>query len=254
MFGQPTPGNRETLTPYPVSMNLECKAFYQAFLNDAKKILVQELRTYFQKNPRTSEYRWVGQIVRSTEEETDFSASKIHVAVERPDHPRWYPAVMIKHVGGRVRDLFLGQRGGTIYAENPKYNEVTEATINARGETYKEPEYLEIGEQLTGKIELTVTLSVKAHTQPELDIITDLLLHGLVGPVRRAVQKQALIWMPDTGNISEEGVEDISQDQKIYYRDVSFSLLTEWWDNFFYNDITIEDFVIERTYLDPTPL
>lgn len=235
-----TPGQRETISddgqfPYVI---LEQRAFFFSFVEDVTKIVVGEIRKFFRDNPRVlSQYRWVGRSFTNSSgqviEESDMD-SPIHIYAAYPDQPRRYPSIELSNVSANLQDLWLGQHAGTIFADNSRY--ITDPT---------QAKVLEVGERLSGKIEFSVTLTVRSKLAAERDILTDMLMHGLVGPLRRAWYRQNLNWLPNQGRVNAESEESDSAQQKIFNRQISIGLQGTWEDDFFYQAITIEDVIPE---------
>lgn len=240
------PGTGETISDsgdFPFLV-LEQRSFFFSFTEDVTKAVVAEIRKFFRDNPRVlSQYRWVGKTFTTPAgksiEETDID-SPIHIYAAYPDQPRRYPSIELSNVSANLQDLWLRQDAGTILSDNPRF--LTDPT---------QPEVLEVGEHLSGKIEFSITLTVRSRLAAERDILTDMLMHGLVGPLRRAWYSQNLNWLPNQGRVNAASEESDSAQQKVFNRQISFGLQGTWEDDFFYQAITIEDIIPESIRLDP---
>lgn len=104
-----------------------------------------------------------------------------------------------------------------------------------------QPEYFEVGQRLGGKAELTLSVTCRAYTLPELDKVTDLLIHGLVGQIRRVCYQNALNLQPDSTSFGNYQTEQLTEAQKVFSRTVSLGLQTEWYDDFYWQAVTISD-------------
>lgn len=238
---KPSDTGKELLALPPDGV-LKHSGFYIQFIKDIKKLVIDNLRIYFELNPKTVNYRWVGKIVNVStgERDTDIECSKVHISNEYSDNVKLLPSVKIKSAGGRIRDLYLGQKLGTLIKENPEW------TTNGSDDI---PRYIEVGERVGGKVDLTVNLVVKSRSVVENDEVTDLTLLGLVGPIRREFYRENAVWLPDQGSVSNEAVEEETAQGKVFVRPMSFGLQVEWYDDFLYQAVTVEDIEGDPVYL-----
>lgn len=261
-FGTPPPGEREQIVDDRSGLTLENTAFYFAFVSDTTKVIVEQLRRFFATNPRVraAGYRWVGVIRENGEVETS-PESKVHISAEHPDQAKRWPSVMVREVAGNIRDLWLGQKEGTLYAPNPDFSEFDHSQAQISGDQYDEPEFIEVGERWGGMFEMRVTLSVKSvgvGARTECDVVGDLVLHGLTMPLRRAWAERAFNWMPDGGSFSGatlNPLQNMDRDKE-GERTITFGLQTDWHDDFFYIAEIVERIDLNRVYLvgaDPRP-
>lgn len=238
MWGKPNVGARETKQD-PTGLILEQREFYYGFVEEVKTSMVDELRFYFRDNPRTTEFRWVGRALTEGKIETDPERTKVHVAVEFADNVQKYPSVLVGGVQARIRDLWFNNPTHSFYIDNPDYSATAKAAAEAAGQDYNIPERLQVGERLTGRLDFTVTLNVRALSEAELDRLSDLVLHGLIGQVRYNLQRAGMIWLPDQGSTTGTQTESLSQRQVVHQRSISFGLRTEWFDDFYYQAVNI---------------
>lgn len=245
-------GQREQLVDADFTQ-LEERSFYFSFVEDVTKIVSIEFKNYFATNPRVPKrFRWIPSSVISGKNETDLD-SPLHIHAAHEDQPRRYPELEVTSVSGNIQDIFMGQRAGTLYIYNPKFNESLFQEYLDQGVEYLEPQIKEVGERLTGKMELNVKLTVRTRLPLERDRLTDLVLHGLVGPVRRRFHEQALNWLPNRGIFSEQANEEDTNQQPVFTRTVVFGLQGEWYDDFYYTSAqtlaSVEDVIPIPVYL-----
>lgn len=242
-MGLTTPADRnKEFLELPPDGTLVHSGFYLQFTRDIKTLIIDNLRIYFERNPKTAEFRWVGKIVDTATgvQDTDTECSKIHIAHDYSDNVKLLPSVKVKSVGGRIRDLYLGQKLGTLVKNNPKWTPTASSDI---------PRYIEVGERIGGKIDMTATLSIKARSPVENDMVTDLVLLGIVGPIRREFYKENAVWLPDQGSVGNDTVEEETALGKVFSRTMSFGLQVEWYDDFLYQAVTVEDIESDPIYL-----
>jgi hypothetical protein len=254
-FAHPPSGLREAFEDARSGLTLENQAFYFAFIDQTVVAIVEELRRYFQTNPRVAAagYRWRGEVRENGEIETAVD-SKVHIAAEHPDQAKRWPSVLVREVSGSVRDLWLGQKAGTLYAPNPNYSAFDESQAQISGDNYDEQPDIEVGERYEGRLEMRVTLAVTAigaGARTECNRVADLLLHGLVMPVRRALAQRSFNWMPDGGSFGGEAMSSYqgADRGKECVRTLTFGLQTGWYDDFFYVSEIVEKIDLKRVYL-----
>jgi hypothetical protein len=251
-FGNYSPGEGE-LIDVTNSIELDERVFYYGFIEDVVTTVVRELRMYFRDNPRTSSYRWVGKALTGGANETDIDNTKIHISPEYSDNPRKYPSVLVQDVNMNLQDLFLGQIMGDLVIENPSYDPAhveDPYVVDAKDNQIR---YLEVGKRFGGKANCTVTLNIRSYQRLERDRICDLVIHGMVLPIREALYKNAMNFLPNTAATSAAGVEDITETEKVYVRNFVFGLQVEWYEDFFYDTPTITDLSTARVYLSRPP-
>lgn len=221
------------------------KEFYFGFTRDIRKIIVRDLRVFFGSHPRVpSRFRFVGKSpdpeveIPFLESETDIINSKVRIAGGYSDSERLFPEILVLRVGANINDLFLGQKMGSLYANVEK----TPGQFSSQ----------EIGERLGGQ--LTVQVGLKVAVQgggpSELDDICDVLIYGLVGPVRKRIQQRRLVWVPNSTVVSSEKEENQTNNSKIFSRDINFSLIADWYDDFYIDGVLFAgevDFVSSKT-------
>lgn len=247
MYGKPGAGGREIRTDLEnTGLVLEQREFYFGFIREVKERLVDEIRTYFRDNPRTITYRWVGSQTHSGGAETDLSRSKVLISSTRPDKPQKMVSILVANASGRPRDLWFNVPTLRFWIDNPEYSTVDKAAVEATGAEYLIPQRLMVGERLTGRTDWTVQIEVRAIQEPEVDMVGDLLHHGLVGQIRIALERLGLNWMPDAASISGLSEEKLSERQVMLTRTYSIGLRTDWYDDFFYQAVNISDVVIEE--------
>lgn len=246
------PGTGELLYDPSSGLQLELGAFYEAFTKCVGETTINVFRAFFAGNMRVpADMRWVGSPVldktgkpiveidafgNTWDCQVTDKSSPIDVGSEFGEKAERYPSVLLSSISGNINDLWLNnQKVGKIFTPNPAFNP-TVGDLDAR-----EPQYLEIGERLSGKMELTLTYKVSAYTKPSRDRLVDLVLHALVGPARRDFHRLALNWLPNRGTIGGDEVRDYTETLKIHSRVISFGLQTEWIDDFFYNAVTVKD-------------
>lgn len=250
MRGSFPPGQGELFYDPTSGLNLELRSFYEAFLKDTGETVIRLLRCFFASNPRVpTGYRWIGQPVldingqpiidedafcRSWPCEVTDSTSPIDVGAEYHDGPEKYPSVLLSSMTANINDLWLShQKVGKIFKINPAYDPTADEEV-------RRAQCLEVGERLSGKLEISVTLKISAFTKPQRDRLTDLVIHAFVGPVRRDLYRLALNWLPNRGIIGGDEVRDYSETLKIHSRIFTFGLQSEWIDDFFYNAPNLE--------------
>jgi hypothetical protein len=242
VFSRPGPGAREIRHDIEnTGLILEQREFYYGFIEEVKTNLVNELRSYFRDNPRTATYRWAGKQVGSGQVETDLERTKIHLAVEFSDLPQKYPSVLISAVQARIRDLWFNSPTHRFYCKNPAFSADDKAAAIATGLDYDLPEFLMVGERLTGRLDFTVMLTVRALAEAELDRIADLVLHGLLGQIRINLGRIGMAWIPEQGSTSGTQIEQLSNRQAVHARTISIGLRTDWYDDFYYQAVNIAD-------------
>lgn len=247
-------GLRETDVDALSGLELEVVESLFSFTDDVSRTLVEELRKYFQKNPRTARYRWRGLLRDNGEVETSID-SAIHVSIDHPSQPKRWPYVMIRSVSADVMDLWLGQKEGTLIAPNPNYSQLDAAAAKASHDDYDEQPYIEVGERIGNQLNATVTLVVGAvgeGPRAECNAVSDLVIHGLVYPLRKALAARGLNWIPGRGRVDAEELVPIqgSERDKECMRTISFGLQVEWYDDFFYIADSVGDVNLERTYIE----
>lgn len=250
LYEQPGPGNRELILDPRTGLTLELRGFYQQFVKGTTEKVIQAMRCFFQDNPRVPDsLRWVGTALLDENGapvvnpdgqpclETSPS-SGITIGAEYGDLVESYPSILVSSVSGNINDLWLNnQKTGTIYLKNPRFDPEVPA------EDRTEQEFIEIGERLSGKCTFTVALTIRDQSKPARDLVTDLLLHGLVGPIRRDFHRLSMNWLPDQGSIGGDGKEELTSGTPVHTRSISFGLQTEWADDFFYPGVTVTDIV-----------
>lgn len=257
-FIRPPTGLRETEIDPRSGLMLENVESYFAFIDDTSTIVVEELRRFFETNPRAAAYRWRG-TVRDNGEIESATDSKIHVSVDHPSQAKRWPYIMVRSVSGGIQDLWLGQKAGTLVAANLSYSSFDASVAKQNGDNYEEQPYVEVGERLQGLFEMTVTLAIGTigeGPRAECNRVTDLVLHGLVMPVRHALSKRNLDWMVGTGRFEGETLTPRQGDERNQecVRTISFGLQTSWYDDFFYLTTNVENVDMKRIYvqgLDP---
>lgn len=232
--------------------NLELREFYQAFVKCTGETMIRLFRDFFAHNIRVpQQFRWVGETSLDAEGNpkvdtdafgNDYTCqvtdptSGIVIGAEYGEGTENYPSLLLSDISGNINDLWLAsQKVATIYMANPKFR------AGVTDPEFQQPQWIEIGQRLSGKMELTITFKIRGNTKPERDQITDLVLHALVGPVRRDLYRLALNWLPNRGTIGGDAIEELTATRKIHVRSITFGLQTEWFDDFIYNAVTIED-------------
>ncbi len=218
----------QTVTPVETDQRItgEVKVFFLGFLDNITQSIVEDLREFFRINLRTPErFRW----------HEDRECSKIWISNEYPEEERKFPYILVTDVSGNVND-FLGKKMGDL---------LLESTGKA------------VGTRRGGKAYFTVTLKVATLSTPDRNQLTDTLLHALSWPVYKEMAKRGLPFAPNTlatGGEIEEPHEG-SERARIYSRTVTFQVVGEWWDDFYWNGVTMEDITTgDLTYLGPPVL
>lgn len=231
-FTQPPQDDREDVIEPSTGIPAEGSAFFLQFIRDVSKDIVQALRSYYSTNPRTVEFRWVG---KATENgiDTDQSSTKLSIAVQFAHNENFYPQLNVAEVTANFQDLFINSKVGNLVIPNPRFNLSTD-------DDFKESEFLEVGYRRSGKLNFTINLKIIAQNVPETDKIADSVIHGLVGPVRDELERKGYAWLPNQGRITQAMEENYTKKNRLFSRVVSFGLMGEWYDDFYYNTVTVE--------------
>lgn len=239
-FGTFLPGKGEQRVDTARFLKEENRVFFLQFSEVVTKEIVTRLRTYFEIHPRVpADFRFVWRLHEGEKCDTDQVNSKLHVGVEGNSRERQFPAVLVKDVSGNLLDLYLGQKMGDLVMGNPVFLAAPEPD-ELTGDPEKPPEFLEVGERLGGKIDLQVTLSVEAKSRPQVDTLADLVIYALMGPVRRELHKQGMNWLPNKGTLGSVSTEPYTNQDLIFKRNIGFGLQVEWYDDFYFEGITVE--------------
>lgn len=225
--------------------------FYFGFVREVRTQLVDELRAFFRDNPVTSEYRWVGRDAGSGQFETDLDNSKIGIAVDHADNPKFSRSVMVSGCSARIRDLWFNTPTHQIRLPNPGYSAAEAAAAAEEGTDYDVPQTIVIGERLTGRLDFTIKLTCRALAEPELDEISDLMLHGLIGQVRIHLARIGMNWLPDTGQLSDTVTETLTNRQTVFAKTLTFGLRTEWARDFVYDVVNIANIELADIEFEP---
>jgi hypothetical protein len=247
-FGNRDPGEGE-LIDVTDDLQMEERVYYYGFIEEIVTNVVREVRAYFRDNPSTSAYRWIGKSLTGGAYETDMDVTKIHISPEYSDNPRKYPSIMVQDVNLNLNDLFLGQNMGSLVIQNPDFDPTFTPDPYVSNTKDNTNRYIEVGERLGGKAQGSVTLNIRALSRLERDRVTDLLLKGMVVPIRRALAKLAMNFVPNSASTNAGAPEDLTEEQKIFTRNFTFSLQVEWYSDFFYDTAPITDFTLNRIYL-----
>lgn len=232
-FETPYPPNQLTRIDEVNSFPLREKAFFHQFTLDVGKTVITQVRNFFEKNVRVpAEYRWVGITNENGSIETNQTLSKVHIASAYNDNESMVPSILLENTSLNLLDLWLNHRKmGVLVVKNKLF---------VRG--LDEPEFLEVGYRLGGKMNGTVMLSVRGLLPVECDHLSDLLTFGMVGPIRWNLEKLNYNFLPNQGNISNRSAEPSGEAKKPnFLRTHSYGLFLEWYDDFFYDTITVED-------------
>lgn len=230
---------------------LRQSSFYYGFAREIKTQLVDEFRLFFRDNPVTAEYRWHGIERGSGQFETDIANSKIHIAVDFADNPKFPRSLLVSRCSARIRDLWFNSPTHLIYTPNPAYSQALADEAAALGEDYNVPKLIQVGECLTGRFDFTVTLTCRALSEAELDEISDLVLHGLIGQVRIRLARIGMNWLPETGQLGDTTTEPMTNRQVVFAKTITFGIRSEWARNFIYDAPVITDVVITDVNIDP---
>lgn len=223
---------------------METRDTYFAFNQELATALIEELRRFFGSNPKVPmDCRWVGKQVDQARVDTDLDKTNVQISVHKPDNPRKFPQIVLNSISGRSRDQWFSQTGGALVIDNPDFSQADKEAAEALGEDYLEPEQLTVGERKTGKCDATLTLTVRAYSDAELDIFSDLVLHAFHGQVRRNLTLVGINWMPDTLSWSGNNQETLTERQPVSVRTFTFGLQGEWYDDFNYLTGNISDVV-----------
>lgn len=196
--------------------SFELRSFYLGFIRQFKEVLIAQIRAFFENNPRASCFL------------DDQGNSKVHVVEAFGDEKRLFPSVVVQRTDGVIQDLFLASRLGTIYSQSP----------DGKRE--------QIGFRQGGKLKFNVTLQVGAFNTTTRDSLFDLLAYALVGPLHWSLMAVGIDREPNSVSIGAESVENVEKlGQAIYTRGLTVAFLSEWYDDFFYNGVTITDILIE---------
>jgi len=194
-------------------------SFYLGFIETWTKTLQAQLRAFFDTNPRTANF-W----------------NKVHIAEEWGTERQYYPAVIISGTTVNLQDLFLAKKMGTL---SFLQKDGTERLI---------------GERLGGRFKLSTTLKVGAFTTPDRDILHDLLMYGMVGPLGWSLMKEGFVWVANSGQSGPPTVEQPEKlGQAVHVRTLGFSVESEWFDDFYFNGVDISQINadISRVRIEP---
>lgn len=220
--------------------------FYFAFIKDIRQFVIKDLRYHFGTSPRVKDkFRFVGKTpdaevgIPELEGETDLKESKIRISGPYADGERLLPEVLVNKVSVNVNDLFLGQKMGSLYAK------VKDPVL---GTDYER----EVGERRGGQLTAQVTLraAVVGGGPIELDELCDALLYALVGPVRKRLQARRLVWVPNSGSLSQEQEDPYTNVNKLFSRLFAFSLIADWMDDFYFDGVEFGgtvDFISDKS-------
>lgn len=232
-YEEPRPPNQLTRKDEVNNFTLREKAFYHQFTLDVGNTVIKQVRNFFEKNVRVpADYRWVGIANKNGSIETNQTLSKIHIASAYNDNESMVPGILLENTSLNLLDLWLNhQKMGVLVIKNSRF---------IRG--LEEPEFLEVGYRLGGKMNGTVLLTVRGLTPYECDNLSDLLTFGMVGPIRWNLERCNYNFLPNQGNISNRSAEQTGEAKRPnHLRTHSYGLYLEWYDDFFYDTITVED-------------
>lgn len=239
-FGTFTPGRGEQRVDVHRFLKEENRAFFVQFTEEITKELVDRLRIFFELHPRVPpEFRFVWREHDGEKCDTDQVNSKIHIGVEGNNRERMFPAVLVRDVSGNILDLYMAQKMGDLVTANPAFAAAPEPD-SLTGDPEKPPEFLELGERLGGKVDMQVTLNLESKSRAQVDILADLVLYSLVGPIRRELHKKGMNWLPNRGTLGGVTTEQYTAQELIYRRLIGFGLQVEWYDDFYYEGVTVE--------------
>lgn len=186
-------------------------SFYFGFIKDFNEFSIGAIQTFLQVNARSAHFRPEG-------------TSIIHVVEAQSLEKRLFPEIMIERTDLQVEDLFLGGKQGSLVQYGP-------------GDTRTE-----IGERLGGKVKMSTSWKLGSFSSVERDLLGDLLTYALVGPIRWAFHKRGFNILPNSVTVGPEVVEQPEKlGQAIYTRAISLSVESEWWDDFFFDDVNVQD-------------
>lgn len=230
--------NQEAFKDFNSKSPVRNTAFYFQFVQQLTDDLIQSLRDYFTFNPRVpSTLRWVGKPANSGGSETDNQRTGIHVSAEHADNEQFYPSVLVASVNANLDDFFLNRQNRTpIVVDNPLFDpKIAIADQEA-------PQQIELGFSMSGKTTFTVTLRIRGNQPPELDQVTDVVIHGLIGPVRRELEhKYQYNYVPGSARVSDRSTETYTNKSPIHARTITLSLYGSWEDVFYYSDPNVTD-------------
>lgn len=235
---KPPLGEQEKFKSDNSNLSVYGPRYYLQFIKTVSDDLIQATRDFFQFNPRVPDaLRWTGKFANSKGQETDETLTKIHIAHEESDNEQFYPSVLISTVRANPNDFYLGHQGETpITKPNPRFDNTKPICDQ------DEPPELELGFRMQGKITFAITVKVRGNTPAELDEVSDRYMHGLIGPIRRELQKKyGYAWIPNTLQFGDKSTEKYTNKSPVHVRPVSFSIMGEWFDDFYYNDVLVSD-------------
>ena len=240
-FGILSPGTGEQRLNRGGLFLSELRVFYFGFIEAITKEVINRYRFFFESNVCIpAEVRYVFELDENGERcDTDQDATGIHISATYHDKERFFPSILVSDVSGNILDLYLARKMGSLVINNPAFDiaiDPDEDTCDPE----KPPEILEIGERLGGKINVTVTLQIEAYQRPELDQICDLALYALIGPIKRKLRQKGYIWLPNQGSVSGISEVEYTTGQPVLRRTIGFGLQSEWYDDFFFEGITVE--------------
>lgn len=209
--------------------------FFFSFIEELRKFTVRDIRYFFATHPRVPDrFRWLGKNdpnvpLNGYFGETDPS-SKIQISGPYSDAERIYPEVIVEKIGANINDLWLGQKMGQLVIYDPP-----DPTTGAQN-------YREVGERRGGKFTSNISLRVAAVGQgpQDLDQVCDLLAYGFVVPIRQRMEKRGQIWIPNSATVSQDIVEDYTNTEKRFVRNIGFQTLSEWYDDFLFDGVSFD--------------
>jgi hypothetical protein len=225
------------------------ESFYFGFIEDLRKVFIRELRYYFASSSRVpDDLRWVARPDSTIDMpelygETDDANSKIRISGPYAEEEKLYPSIIVNTIGMSLNDLFLGQKMGNLYVQAGPDTEpdLSTAIVLAQPPTGLEP-LQEVGERIGGKVtsNVTIRLASAAAGPRDLDILSDVFIRGMVYPIRKRIEARGHIFMPNTARISEETAEERTNTTKIFVRNFTTQVQSEWFDDYFFDAPTFD--------------
>ena len=188
-------------------------SFYYGFIKTFNETMIQQLRAFFETNPRAVCFR------------DQAGDNNVHIAEAWGTERQHFPTIVVERTDANFQDLFLGNKLGQVFEERP------DGTLH------------EVGEALGGRVRINTSLKIGTFTTPQRDALADLLAYALVGPIYWELVRKAFTKVVNSQSIGGEGTEEVEKiGQTIFTRSISCSFEAEWMDIFFYNGVEITGF------------